>query len=158
MAPDTRFQHEINQLHSRYGEEYDRADAQLRKRPVLLAALYLKDAIRVSISCFGNAALCVPVAYFWGAMYDFGAVQKALAVPVESAALWSHVESLFTLVFFLTLGVAVLRGEFGRARSERLHAEAQMLFTRATVLAGGSDTAADRPACPHGEVQNQPPG
>jgi len=156
LDSNTHFRHEINQLHARYGAAYDRADEQLRRRPVLLAALYLKDVVHMGLTCLGSTALCVPALWFWGAVSDFGSVQKALAAPVDSAALWGHAEAIFVVVFVMLLGLSIFRGGLGRSRSARVHAEAQLLFASAPSPGDHGATAKLSPDCTQNGLKDQP--
>lgn len=131
-----------------YSAMYDRADAQLRQRPLLSAALYLKDAVHIGLSSLGGAALCVPVMWFWGAVSDLGTIQKAMATPVDSAAIWSNASALFVVMFVLLLGLSMFRGQFGRSRNARLHADAQLLFVLAVAQGTATDKSVGQP-CPH---------
>jgi hypothetical protein len=148
MSTDIGFQQQMAQLHASYGAMYDKAQTQLRKRPVLAAALYLKDALRMGVSSLGGAALCVPLAWFWGAVSDMGSIQKAMVAPVDSAAVWASAGTLFTVLFSMQLGWLILRGNFGRSYDARIHADAQLLFTQEVARHAALKAEAMR-NCPH---------
>lgn len=146
MTTDTCFQHQLARLHANYSEMYDQAKGQLRKRPLLLAALYLKDAVRIGLTSLSGAALCVPIFWFWAAVSDLGSIQQAMAEPIDSGAVWVQAGSFFVLLFSISLGWAICRGDFGRSHSARLHADTQLLFTQA--VAQSVKDRLDKQACP----------
>jgi hypothetical protein len=136
MTSTTLLQHELEKLDAKYAEAFARADACLRTRRVLLAALYLKDLLRIGFSAAGTAALLVPVLWFWGVVSDMGAAQQAMAAPIDSAAVWQTARALFVVSFAIMLGLALFRGQLGRSRTARTHADAQLLYAHAAGHTG----------------------
>jgi hypothetical protein len=148
MSTNANIHSQLAHLHATYNSMFDQADAQLRKRPVLSAALYLKDVVRMGVSSLGGAALCVPAFWFWGAVSDLGSIQKAMVAPIDSAAVWANAQSFFILLFLMQMGLLVFRGGFGRSRDTRLHADTQLLFALAVAQRSTSDQP-DEPGCSH---------
>jgi hypothetical protein len=148
MSTTANIHSQLAHLHATYNSMYDQADAQLRKRPVLSAALYLKDVVRMGVSSLGGAALCVPAFWFWGAVSDLGSIQKVMVAPIDSAAVWANAQSCLILLFLIQMGLLVFRGGVGRSRDTPQHADTQQHIS----LAVAQRSTPDQPhelGCPH---------
>ena len=130
MKTPTELRRELARLDARYGAAYAKADAQLRNRPFTLAWLYAKDLVNISMLSFSTSFVGVPVLWFWGAVSKVSSVQQALSLPLDDAAVWGNMASMFWTFFIITAGASLLMGRLGRARLHRTHSDAQLFFVQ----------------------------
>lgn len=150
MKTPSELRRELARLDTRYGAAYAKADAQLRNRPFTLAWLYAKDLFNIGVLSFSTALLGVPALWFWGAVSKLSSTQQALSLPLDDAAVWGGMTSMFWTFFIVTTGALLLMGRVGRARVLRTHSDAQLFFVQedATESVFDYNTTASKDSLP----------
>lgn len=124
---------ELEELCAFYAEAYQAADEVLRSRPMLLAALYARDALGLLCESVAGAAFAMMFLYFVVVMQDLSALQAILGDSVDPLAARNTAIDLFRLLFVLQAAVMLVLGRIGRSRARYVHAHAELLFTARLV-------------------------